>query len=145
LLDRSDRRAKLTTELSYSLVLSGGSQVMSRKAAIYYGVSLAAVAVAVFLRWLLDPWLGDYLPLATLYGAVAFSVYAGGFRPALLITVLGYLASNWLFVEPRQQFSLRCSENCSSADSFAVCFTEWEFRFRLSHYVMDVDRLPVQD
>ena len=76
------------------------------QAAIKYAIALAAVAVAVFVRWLLDPWLHDYLPLVTLFGAVAFAVYAAGFRPALLISVIGYLACNWLFLPPKQQFSL---------------------------------------
>jgi len=79
---------------------------MLRKAVKTYGIALAAVVAAVFVRWLLDPWLDDYLPLVTLFGAVAFAVYAAGFRPALLITVIGYLACNWLFLPPKQQFSL---------------------------------------
>ena len=77
-----------------------------RKAVISYGIALAAVAVAVLFRWLLDPWLDHYLPLATLYGAVAFTVYAVGFGPALLATALGYLACSWLFFAPSQQFNL---------------------------------------
>lgn len=33
--------------------------------------AITATAVAVFLRWLLDPFMGGQLPLVTLYGAVA--------------------------------------------------------------------------
>ncbi len=73
---------------------------MSRRVAVY-GISLAALAVAVLLRWLLDPVLGSYLPLVTLFGAVAVAVWFGGYRPALLVVVLGYFACDYLFVEPR--------------------------------------------
>jgi PAS domain S-box-containing protein len=66
-----------------------------------YGVAVLAVAVAVLLRRLIDPWVGDYLPLATLFGAVAVAAWFGGYRPALLAAVLGFLACKYLFVEPR--------------------------------------------
>jgi signal transduction histidine kinase len=59
------------------------------------------MAAAVLLRWLLDPWLGDTLPLATLFGAVGFAVWLGGLRPAWLTAALGYPACSWLFMEPR--------------------------------------------
>jgi PAS domain S-box-containing protein len=66
-----------------------------------YGVAALAVAAALFVRWLLDPILGPHLPFPTLYGAVAVAVGFGGYRPALLATVLGYLAAHYLFLEPR--------------------------------------------
>ncbi|MCK6625450.1 MAG: hypothetical protein L6R45_09770 [Anaerolineae bacterium] len=37
-----------------------------------YAVTVAALMVAVLLRWLLDPWLGDQLLLVTLFGAVVW-------------------------------------------------------------------------
>ena len=43
-----------------------------------YGIGIAAVAGAIILRWLLDPILGDTLPLVTLFGAVALAVWLGG-------------------------------------------------------------------
>ncbi len=64
-------------------------------------VSLGSLAVAVALRWLLDPVLGDSLPLVTLYGAVAAAVWAGGWRPALVVVVAGYLACAFFFIPPR--------------------------------------------
>jgi PAS domain S-box-containing protein len=66
-----------------------------------YGVTVLAVAVAVWVRWLIDPWVGDYLPLATLFVAVAFAVWIGGYRPAVLAAVLGFLACKYLFIDPR--------------------------------------------
>src|SRR5262245_59245075 len=47
-----------------------------------YGVALVTVAAAVGLRQLLDPVMGDTLPLLTLFGAIAVAVWLGGFGPA---------------------------------------------------------------
>jgi 3-deoxy-D-manno-octulosonic-acid transferase len=47
-----------------------------------------AVAGAVLLRWLLDPVLGDHMPLATLYGAGTMGYVGGGFGRAGLHSVL---------------------------------------------------------
>src|SRR5688500_7735522 len=66
-----------------------------------YLVAVAATAVVVLLRWLLDPLMGNNLPFVTLFGAVAAAVWYGGYRPALVAVALGYLACNCLFIEPR--------------------------------------------
>jgi PAS domain S-box-containing protein len=71
-----------------------------------YLVAVAALVAAVLLRWLLDPLLGDTLPLVTLFGAVAVAVSVGGYRPALVVVVLGYLACDVLFMEPRGELGL---------------------------------------
>ena len=71
-----------------------------------YGISIAAVAAAVILRWLLDPFLGDTLPLVTLFGAVALAVWIGGWLPAAVAAVLGYAACHYLFIAPRDVVDL---------------------------------------
>lgn len=67
-------------------------------------MSLVALVVAVYLRWLLDPLMGDALPLVTLFGAVAAAVWVGGYRPAVVVGVVGYAACDYLFIAPRGQF-----------------------------------------
>ena len=42
-----------------------------------YAVAIVAVVMAVLLRWLLDPVMGDALPLVTLFGAVAAAAWLG--------------------------------------------------------------------
>jgi PAS domain S-box-containing protein len=64
------------------------------------------VAVAVLLRSALDPVMGDNLPLVTLFGAIAAVVWVGGYRPAILAAILGYLACDYLFIEPRGRLGL---------------------------------------
>jgi PAS domain S-box-containing protein len=68
-------------------------------------VAVAALAAAVLLRWLLDPVMGDTLPLVTLFGAVAAVVWIGGYGPAVLVAILGYLACDYFFIEPRGELS----------------------------------------
>jgi PAS domain S-box-containing protein len=66
-----------------------------------YALGLGAVVAAVFLRWLLDPVMGDSLPFITLFGAVAAAVWLGGYRLASIVTALGYIACHYLFIQPR--------------------------------------------
>jgi PAS domain S-box-containing protein len=61
-------------------------------------------AIALAIRWLLDPWLGDSYPLVTLYAAVAAAVWVGGHGGGMLAAVTGYLASDYLFIAPRGSF-----------------------------------------
>src|SRR5438132_3724580 len=75
--------------------------------AVGYLVAVVATAVVVLLRWLLDSVLGGGLPFLTLFSAVAVAVWRGGVGPALLATALGYLAANYLFIEPRGALALR--------------------------------------
>jgi PAS domain S-box-containing protein len=66
-----------------------------------YVWAMAALAAALLIRWLLDPILGDGLPLVTIFGAVAAAVWVGGYRPAVMVAVVGFLACSYLFIEPR--------------------------------------------
>ena len=69
-----------------------------------YAIALAALATALLLRYALDPWMGSALPLVTTFGAVAAAVWIGGLAPAILVTILGYLACDYLFIDPRGTF-----------------------------------------
>jgi PAS domain S-box-containing protein len=72
-----------------------------RKPFLGQGLAVAAVIAAVALRWLLDPVLGDALPLVTLFGAVAGVAWFGGYRPAITAALLGYVACWYLFMPTR--------------------------------------------
>lgn len=77
-----------------------------RRNAVGYVVAVVITSLAVLLRWLLAPSVGEALPLLTLFGAVAAAVWLGGYRPALLATVVGYLAWAYFFIKPRGTFGL---------------------------------------
>ncbi len=66
-----------------------------------YAIGFAILAAVILLRWLLDPILGNALPLVTLYGAVAAAVWLGGYRLAIPVSILGYLTCHYLFIPPR--------------------------------------------
>jgi PAS domain S-box-containing protein len=66
-----------------------------------YGLGLVAVVVAVLLRRVLDPLMGDAYPLVTIFGAVAAAVWFGGYPVAILVTIVGNIACRYLFIEPR--------------------------------------------
>ncbi|HXQ69354.1 MAG TPA: PAS domain S-box protein [Pyrinomonadaceae bacterium] len=76
-----------------------------------YALGLAAIVLAVMLRWALDPLMGDALPLVTLFGAVAAAVWVGGYRVAIPVTLIGYAACHYLFIPPRGHFDLSSRAN----------------------------------
>ncbi|HEY6528709.1 MAG TPA: PAS domain S-box protein [Cellvibrionaceae bacterium] len=78
----------------------------NRDSVLAYGVAIACLVAAVLLRWMMDPILGDTLPLVTLFGAAGAAVWIGGYRPAFFVAALGYLACNYLFIAPRGQLNL---------------------------------------
>jgi PAS domain S-box-containing protein len=84
-----------------------------------YLVAVAFTALMVVVRWLLDPVLGDYVPFGLIYGAVAFAVWVGGFRAALLAATVGYFATDYLLVEPRGTLALALH---GIQDYFGVAF-----------------------
>ena len=69
-------------------------------------VALVAVAVAVGVRFALDPWLGARVPYITLYGALIVAAWFGGFVPALLAAAVGFAAIDYFFIEPRGTLGL---------------------------------------
>lgn len=74
---------------------------------------IAAVIVTIFavwVRWLLDPFLEQSLTLVTIYGAVAYISRIGGLRPAILCAVLGYLLCNYFIMAPHFAFNFSTKE-----------------------------------
>ena len=86
-----------------------------------YTVAITALVAAVLIRWLLDPVMGDTLPLVTLFGAVAAAVWFGGYRPAVLVVILGYLACHYFFIQPRGY--LRLNDAVTIVGLVAYLFT----------------------
>jgi len=76
-----------------------------------YALGFLAIALAILVRWLLDPLMGDTLPLVTLFGAVAVAVWLDGYRVAIPAALVGYGACHFLFIEPRGHFDLNSLAN----------------------------------
>ena len=66
-----------------------GPRSVARSTARTYVLAGATLGSAVLLRLILDPLMGDSLPLVTLFGAVAIAVWLGGYRPAVVVIALG--------------------------------------------------------
>jgi PAS domain S-box-containing protein len=73
-------------------------QELFRSTTARYLLALAAVGIAVALRYLLNPLLGDRLPYSTFFLAVVVAAWIGGLGPALLATVVGSFASTLAFI-----------------------------------------------
>lgn len=68
------------------------------------------VAIAVAIRLLLDPWLGDQFALATVFLAATFTAWYAGFLPGLLALALGYVAGDYFIIPPRGALGLADTE-----------------------------------
>jgi PAS domain S-box-containing protein len=86
-------------------------------------LALTFTAIAVAIRWALDPILGQAHPLVTLYGAVAGAVWLGGHSRGVLAAITGYLAADYLFVEPRGQFGFAHTSSFIAALVYAATCT----------------------
>ena len=63
-----------------------------------YAVALAAVVVAAVVRVALTPVMGSTFPLATVFSAVAFAVWHGGWGPASVTAIGGFLVMDALMI-----------------------------------------------
>lgn len=66
-----------------------------------YFIILAVLAGTMLFRWLLDPWLGNSMVVITPLAAVIVAVWMAGYRAGLLVLILGYVLSDFLFIDPR--------------------------------------------
>jgi PAS domain S-box-containing protein len=71
-----------------------------------YATALFAVALALAVRWFLDPVLQDREPYTFLLVAIGFTAWYAGVLPALLGTLLGEVAATYLFVSPQPTLAL---------------------------------------
>jgi PAS domain-containing protein len=76
-----------------------------------YGSAFAAVALAVALRWVLDPLIHDHAPYTTCFLAIALTASYGGLGPSLAALACGAGVLAYLFVPPRGSFLVHGIEN----------------------------------
>lgn len=73
---------------------------------VWYSVAILTVGMALSVRWVLHPVLGESVPFLTFILAVLVSSWVGGWRPGLLATVLSVLAADYFFLAPLNDFGL---------------------------------------
>ena len=71
-----------------------------RSAWFRYGVSFLATSGAVFLRWVLEPYLGRYTPYITLYPVLAVLAMYFGVGPSVLSTIVGLVGVTYWIMLP---------------------------------------------
>lgn len=71
-----------------------------------YGLAILAAVVALLLRALLTPFLGENNPYHTAWAAVVFSAWYCGLWPAILTTVLSLIGVWFWFLPPAHAFAL---------------------------------------
>jgi PAS domain S-box-containing protein len=72
-----------------------------------YAIALAATAIALVVRWLLDPFLHDYFPFTTFYAAVLVLAIYAGIGPCMFASILGWLAATYWIVPPRGSWTVQ--------------------------------------
>jgi signal transduction histidine kinase len=71
-----------------------------RDRVLHYALAVFVTAAALLLRGLFEIRLGSSVEFTTLFAAVAVAVLVGGYGPALLAMIAGYVLAEYLFVEP---------------------------------------------
>jgi PAS domain S-box-containing protein len=94
-----------------------------RRSVVEYSVAGLAVVLAVFVRWLLNPLLDHRLPFITFFGAVAVAVWFGGWRPAVLAALLGYIATERMLFQTEPGTPLAIGATGGLAALAAYVFT----------------------
>jgi PAS domain S-box-containing protein len=82
------------------------SQKFFRPLVLSYGCAVASIALATWVRLLLDPVLGNQAPYSILLFAVLVTASFGGVWPALLAVFLGSLSADYFVVMPRGSLGL---------------------------------------
>jgi PAS domain S-box-containing protein len=86
----------------------------------HYGGALVLTALAVVLRRLLDPLLGDRFPLITLFAVVVFVAWYAGRGPALLSLIVGAVAGDYFFFHPLYSFTIGQGEDQAGLALYGV-------------------------
>lgn len=85
----------------------------------HYGVAIAAVAVALLLKFLFDPFLELKSSFLIFFAAVMVSAWYGGKIPGVIATLLSALVSDYFFLSPAMRTLL---ENTSGQNARLALF-----------------------
>jgi PAS domain S-box-containing protein len=99
-------------------------------AAAHYALALGVVGIALIVRWLIDPQLGDQVPFITVFAVLLPLVVLVRPDAFLAAAILGLIGTRYLFISPR--YSLRLTGEATEwrIATFAVAtaaatFTAW--------------------
>lgn len=87
------------------------------RAALWVGLCSGA---AWLVRTLLDPVLGDSLPYAPAFGAIAVVAWSAGWKAGLACALVSQVWANYFFIPPRHAFSYSSADLAGIAAYYAV-------------------------
>ncbi len=85
---------------------SSDKPARARPVTLRYGIAVVTIALATWVRLLLDPLVGNRIPYATLLFAVLVTAWYEGVWPALLAVFLGVFSADYFLVLPRGSLGL---------------------------------------
>src|ERR1700761_5273303 len=103
------RRFEQTERSLRSFRIKVRVRAMSNRAGsplLRYACAVSSIALATWVRLLLDPVLGNSLPFITMLFAIMVTAWYGGFRPAFAAAVLGGLSTIFFIMPPRGSFAI---------------------------------------
>ncbi|WP_442754054.1 PAS domain S-box protein [Methylocystis sp. JAN1] len=80
--------------------------VTRRNPVVAYGIAIAALVAATFIRWLAQGWLVPGIPFVTFFPAVLVATVFGGMRVGLFTTLSSVVIAWFLFMESTQTWGL---------------------------------------
>jgi len=101
-------------------------------------LALAFAAGAAVLSWFLEPWVGNASLALIFLLAVTFAGTTGGLSAAILSGVVGFLAHNYLFTDPRYSLTVNEPEDVATLLVFlGVSFVVGQLAARLRRQAQD--------
>ena len=85
-----------------------------------YAMAALAIFLSFFLRWLLNPFVGDNLPYVLLFPAIAFSAWCCGVGPSVLMIAISLAGVRYLFIAPVHSWSLPGTSQLIGLAAFAT-------------------------
>lgn len=82
-----------------------------RSGLLRYGCSVVAILLALTVRMLLEPYLGDHFPIVTFLVPVILIAWYGGLGPSILSIVIALLLADFFILEPRYSLWIRDTED----------------------------------
>ena len=88
-----------------------------------YAFAAAAVSLATLCRWLVDGWIGDYVPFVTYFAAVALVGLYAGLGPAVFTAICSGVFGDLLFTSARSTIYPQDAEHWVGLALFLVMCT----------------------
>ena len=108
-----------------------------RNPALCYVVAVLSIVLGTLLRFPLQQILGQSVPFLLYHPAVLFSAWYGGWRPGILATVLGAIASSFFWMEPEFGFAPLTPRTTVQLGLFVIVSSFMTWLMDLLHRAID--------